>query len=609
MILSNFLARMQLNLDSPVKPVTRPLQATETEFDTTATPDTIRDLKSALLHLRADDRDLWIRMGHSLKTIGEQGRGLWLDWSATSSKFDPRTEAATWHSFKPTSTGYGAVFAEAQRQGWINPASRAAQPDTSAQSDDKMIQWLASLNLLEYEKVRIEKAKAMSCRPAVLDALVKTARNDGSEADCPPFAEVEPHPEQIDPAQLLDEVVDTIRRYIVLDTEQAQAAALWAVFTWFVEVVQVAPLMVITAPEMECGKSQLRDLLSKIVKRPLSANNMKAATLFRIAEKWHPSLMLDEVDLMLKSDDEIINLVNAGHHRGASQVWRLVGDNHEPKSFDVWGAKCFAGIALEKIFPASTLSRAIVIKLRRKLPHESVGRLRHADEDVFVGIAAKLARFAADYSQQVRLARPVLPDELGDRAQDNWEPLIAIASCAGDEWIARATAAALKLSGSGEKTVSTGNELLSDVQYIFASKKLDRISTADLIAELCADDELSWSTYNRGQQLSPKQLSKLLKGYGIASKGIRISAFETPKGFELTQFSDAFGRYLATPLNLPPHPQQPLEDNEQAALTVAGYPQQEAIRNNAATSKAPYSLGCGGVADKSSVFEDATALI
>jgi hypothetical protein len=50
---------------------------------------------------------------------------------------------------------------------------------------------------------------------------------------------------------------------------------------------------------------------------------------------------------MLKTDDEIINLVNAGHHRGASQVWRLVGDNHEPKSFDVWGAKCFAGISLE----------------------------------------------------------------------------------------------------------------------------------------------------------------------------------------------------------------------------------------------------------------------
>jgi hypothetical protein len=274
------------------------------------------------------------------------------------------------------------------------PESTAQAGTPPAQSDDEIIQWLASLNLLEYERVRVEQAKAMGCRPAVLDGLVKAARSDESEADRLPFAEVEPHSEPIDPAQLLDEVVDTIRQFIVLDTEQAYAATLWVAFTWFVDVVEVAPLAIITAPEAVCGKSQLRDLLSRIVMRPLSTNNMKAATLFRIAEKWHPSLMLDEVDLMLKSDDEIINLVNAGHHRGASQVWRLVGDNHEPKSFDVWGAKCFAGIALEKIFPASTLSRAIVIKLRRKLSHESVGRLRHADGDIFTGIAEKLARFA-----------------------------------------------------------------------------------------------------------------------------------------------------------------------------------------------------------------------
>jgi hypothetical protein len=378
----------------------------------------------------------------------------------------------------------------------VSPEITAPSDTPPAQSDDEIIQWLATLKILEYERVRIDRAKTMNCRPAVLDGLVKLARSEESEADRLPFAEVEPHSEPIDPAQLLDEVSDTIQLFIVLNNEQAHAAALWVAFTWFIDVVKVAPLAVITAPEMACGKSQLRDLLSKIVMRPLSTNNMKAATLFRIAEKWHPSLMLDEVDLMLKSDDEIINLVNAGHHRGASQVWRLVGDNHEPKSFDVWGAKCFAGIALEKIFPPSTLSRAIIIKLRRKLSHESVARLRHADEGVFSDIAAKLARFAADYSQQVRAARPVLPDALSDRDQDNWEGLLAIASCAGDAWLARATAAALKLSGAAEKTQSTGNELLADIQHVFESKKLEKISTVDLIAALCEDEEGAWATYN-----------------------------------------------------------------------------------------------------------------
>jgi len=249
----------------------------------------------------------------------------------------------------------------------------------------------------------------------------------------------------------------------------------------------------------------------------------------------------------------------------------------------------------------ATLSRAIVIKLRRKLSHESVGRLRHADNDVFTGIAAKLARFAVDCSQQVRATRPALPDALSDRDQDNWEPLLAIASCAGAEWTARATAAALTLSGSGEKTVSTGNELLADIQHVFESKKLDRISTADLIAALCDDQEGAWAAYNRGKQITSRQVAKQLVAYGIASKTIRLGAYETPKGFELSQFSDAFVRYLATPLKLPPQTLYPPQANKHKALTVADNPPQVIIRNNAATLEAPPLLGCGVVADKTPI--------
>jgi hypothetical protein len=68
-------------------------------------------------------------------------------------------------------------------------------------------------------------------------------------------------------------------------------------------------------------------------------------------------------------------------------------------------------------------------------------------------------------------------------------------------WVERATAAALKLSGTGEKTVSTGNELLTNIQHVFESKQVERISTVDLIAALCEDEEGAWATYNRGKQI------------------------------------------------------------------------------------------------------------
>jgi len=106
------------------------------------------------------------------------------------------------------------------------------------------------------------------------------------------------------------------------------------------------------------------------------------------------------------------------------------------------------------------MDRSIVFELRRKLPHESVERIRHAEPGLFNEISSKLARFSEDNSEQVRLARPALPNALNDRQQDNWEPLLAVAMVAGGNWPAIATAAALKLSGSESAAQSIGVELL-----------------------------------------------------------------------------------------------------------------------------------------------------
>ena len=82
---------------------------------------TVRDLRSALSHLRADDRALWVKGGLALKPMGDVGRGLWMSWSQTSGKFDPAVAATTWDGFAPTTIDYRFIFAEATRQGWVNP--------------------------------------------------------------------------------------------------------------------------------------------------------------------------------------------------------------------------------------------------------------------------------------------------------------------------------------------------------------------------------------------------------------------------------------------------------------------------------------------------------
>ena len=196
------------------------------------------------------------------------------------------------------------------------------------------------------------------------------------------------------------------------------------------------------------------------------------------------------------------------------------------------------------------MSRAIVFNLRRKVQHETVERLRHADPRMFEEITSKMARFAEDYQEQVRLARPHLPDALCDRDQDNWEPLLAVAECVGPDWVRRATAAALKLSDSNADSTSTGHEMLADIRGIFMRTQIDKISTADLIYELCEDEERPWDTYNRGREITPRQLANLLSPYGIKSKTVRIDG-RTPKGYAASQFADAFVRYLSEAEDVP----------------------------------------------------------
>lgn len=441
-------------------------------------------------------------------------------------------------------------------------------------------------------------------RVTTLDGMVEDAQSDGSKVERLPFDEVEPHPGPIDPTQLLDEVSATIRRFIVLDDHQADAAALWVVLTHFIDVVEVAPLLIVNAPEKSCGKTQLLTVMGRMVYRPLPASNASPSALFRAVELWKPTILIDEADTFFRDNAELQGMVNAGYLRdGYVLRSEAVGDSFEPRMFSVFSAKALAGIALERHLPDATMSRGIVLNLRRKLPDESVSRLRHADRDLFSIIAEKLARFALDYSQQVRLARPVLPNELSDRDQDNWDGLLAIAGCAGDEWLSRATKAALKLSGAGEKTVSTGNELLADIQHVFERKRVDKINFADLIQALCDDEEAGWATYNRGKPITPRQVSKRLKEYGISSKPTRFGYDGVQKGFDADQFSDAFARYLKNT----DFPVTQLQPNNGDTFDVTNGEDVTVTQSIPVAPKPSNSAACNHVTEKTPILGDTTA--
>ena len=94
-----------------------------------ATPELLADLRSGLAAIPADGRDEWIAAGAALRPLGDAGRELWVEWSATSPKHNPVTDPQVWGTIGHDSTGPAAIFAKAARFGWDNPAAprRAAE--------------------------------------------------------------------------------------------------------------------------------------------------------------------------------------------------------------------------------------------------------------------------------------------------------------------------------------------------------------------------------------------------------------------------------------------------------------------------------------------------
>lgn len=430
---------------------------------------------------------------------------------------------------------------------------------------------LAALDPIAYDQAREDAAKRLKCRVATLDAEVARRRNDSAAKKAVEIcADTEPCSGPVVVGELLDDVRKTIRRFIVCEPETATAAALWVAFTWIADHASVSPLAIVTAPEKGCGKTQLLELIGRLSRRPLFASNITPAATFRVIEAKSPTLLIDEADAFFRENEELRGIINSGHTRTTAYVVRTVGDNFEVRQFSTWSAKCIAGIGR---LPETVMSRAIVLSLRRKLKSEAVERLRNAEPEFFEALAAKLARFGVDHGPSIGLARPHLPDALGDRQQDNWEPLLGIADLAGGRWPKEARRAALALSGTEREAVSTSEELLADIRSVFDASDLTKISMAELLRRLVEDEAAPWGAWNKGRAMTGRQLGARLKDFGIQAVTISLGSFDKPKGFRREQFEDAWRRYLdgghmpSTETSTPPVARPPINKSARFKVT------------------------------------------
>lgn len=96
--------------------------------------DLIDDLRDALRVVPADDWKDWSVLGLALKTLGNDGLILWLEWSQSSSKFEAKSALKEWERFKPTAVSHLSVFEHAKQHGWDPARSPSVQRKRAARA-------------------------------------------------------------------------------------------------------------------------------------------------------------------------------------------------------------------------------------------------------------------------------------------------------------------------------------------------------------------------------------------------------------------------------------------------------------------------------------------
>ncbi len=362
--------------------------------------------------------------------------------------------------------------------------------------------------------------------------------------------DVEPWPEPVDGESLLDELIETLRLYVVLTMTQLRAIALWIILTYTIDAADCCPYLDITSPEKRCGKTRLLSVIAALVAKPLPVSNITPAAVFRTIEAVKPTLLIDEADTFLSKNDELRGILNSGHTRDTAFVIRLVGENHEPKQFSTW---CPKAIALIGHAPQTIEDRSIIIPLRRKTATEEVDRWNRNAAKTLEDLRRKCARWAADNLARLQTIDPEIPDLDSDRAEDNWRPLLAIAEAIGGDCVNRARAAAGRLSGGMQEDESPGVLLLGDLREMFLTKRVDRLPSTTIVASLAQLEQRPWPEWKSGKPITTRQLAILLNPFGVHPGTIRMPAGDTPKGYQLADFDDAFSRYLPAPTATTPH--------------------------------------------------------
>ncbi|MBO0847722.1 MAG: DUF3631 domain-containing protein [Nocardioides sp.] len=356
-----------------------------------------------------------------------------------------------------------------------------------------------------------------------------------------------------DGERVLDLVREFVADFCVLGGAHNEVAVtLWIAHTWVVDAFDFTPRLMLLSAVKGCGKTRVLEVAELLSQDGHLLVSPTEATLFRLRQGRTRTLCLDEMDSKFgqvgrrdPQAESIRTMLNQGWQRG-SRVPRTeqTTNGFTVAEYDPFGPVALAGIG---VMPETLMDRSVIVHMRKRLPSEPVQRLRRR---LIATRAEQLRNQLLNWSSGVveewkkRLPETELPEELSDRQQDAWEPLVLVADNAGTRWGALAREAAVTISRQAEADESDLRLLLlSDIRDLFL-RNLDwaERTPTELGIALRSLTDSPWLELDHNQGLTPHRLSRWLHDFGVPTHRVG-----TRRAFRRVDLEDPWQRHLPPP--------------------------------------------------------------
>jgi Protein of unknown function (DUF3631) len=358
----------------------------------------------------------------------------------------------------------------------------------------------------------------------------------------------------------LTRLEDFFRAYLNLPDGLHLVLALWTLATYCPNAFDCFPYLSVSSPQKRCGKSRLMELLAFVVQRPLLTVAVSPAALYRTLQHGIHCLLVDEAESLGNPQQNVTirEILNSGFRKGSYVVrcesvtrskktkakGRETSRQFIPTQLPVYGPKAIALIGR----PQGTIAdRCIEVAMQRN--GSGLARFRHRQvSEAGKDLSAECASWAEFFADDVRDFYDGNDlDFLQDREAELWNCLWATCNISDAARLPELKTTALRLSGAKmEGDDDHAILLLRELLSLFFDLGGDGLHTETIVIYLNASKAGSWSRWNKGKGLDGVSLAKVLKGFGITPRDIRIGS-SVRKGYLVGEIMAACDRYNAWP--------------------------------------------------------------